>query len=120
MLSGDLAYDALLASYVDQRRCDLAEQSFHEPRELACELGIASRAESPRRTGLVGDVRICAPLWAVSVFDSDRRKPRSASTSARIELRTCSGKSGWSPISKRDAARPMSARCRGPTPLRSV
>jgi hypothetical protein len=36
---------------------------------------------------LVGDVRICAPLWAVSVFDSDRRKPRSASTSARIERR---------------------------------
>jgi hypothetical protein len=47
---------------------------------------------------------LCAPLWAVSVFDSDRRKPRSASTSARIERRIWSGKCGSSPISKRDAA----------------
>ena len=56
------------------------------------------------RTGLVGEVRICVPLSAVSVFDSDRRKPRSASTSARIERRIWSGKCGSAPISKRDAA----------------
>src|SRR5712671_3450950 len=85
--------DALPASYVDQRRCDLAEQSFHEAREL----DPASRARLHERrllvgTGLVGDVWICAPLWAVSVFDSDRRNPRSASTSARIERRIWSGK----------------------------
>src|SRR5215467_8651928 len=96
--------DALPASHVDQRRCDLAEQSFHEAREL----GSASRARLHARRllveGLVGDVRICAPLWAVSVFDSDRRKPRSASTSARIERRIWSGKCGSLPVSKRDAA----------------
>src|ERR1700731_3775862 len=41
--------DALPASYVDQRRCDLAEQSFHEAREL----DPASRAQLHERRLLV-------------------------------------------------------------------
>src|ERR1700687_6204145 len=41
--------DALPASYVDQRRCDLAEQSFHEAREF----GPASRARLHQRRLLV-------------------------------------------------------------------
>ena len=40
---------ALPASYVDQRRCDLAEQSFHEAREL----DPASRARLHERRLLV-------------------------------------------------------------------
>src|ERR1700686_12920 len=41
--------DALPASHVDQRRCDLAEQSFHEAREL----DPASRAQLHERRLLV-------------------------------------------------------------------
>jgi hypothetical protein len=41
---------------------------------------------------LVADFRIFGPLSTVSVSDSDRRKPKSASTSARIERRIWSGK----------------------------
>src|SRR5580704_14557414 len=41
--------DALPASYVDQRRCDLAEQNFHEAREL----DPASRARLHQRRPLV-------------------------------------------------------------------
>src|SRR5271169_3318813 len=78
-----------------------------EPRARPCEPGMDLRAASPRRTGFVGDVgdvRICAPFWAPSGFDSGRRKPRSASTSMRIERKMWSGKCGWSLVVKRDAA----------------
>ena len=68
------------------------------------ELHAARRTAVWPRTGLVGNFRIGASFSASSVFDSDARKPRSASTSLRRERRTLRGKRGSSPISNRDAA----------------
>src|ERR1700681_4639712 len=59
---------------------------------------------SPPRKGSAGDFRIGASLSASSVFDSDRRKPNSASTSVRRDRKISRGKRGLSLISKCDAA----------------
>src|SRR5580704_9944575 len=93
---------------LDQRRRDLAEQSFDDVREF----DLASRAWLHERRLLVDQASLamlamfgfCAPFWAPSGFDSGRRKPRSASTSMRIERKMWSEKCGWSLVVKRDAA----------------
>src|ERR1700722_10947726 len=58
----------------------------------------------PPRKGSAGDFRIGASLSASSAFDSDRRKPKSASTSVRRDRKISREKRGLSLISKCDAA----------------
>src|SRR5262249_51206654 len=72
-------------------RCPSRARSF--------ELPAVRRTVARPRTGLAEDSRIGASFSGRSVFDSDTKKPRSASTSLRRERKTSRGKRGSPPIS---------------------
>src|SRR4029453_13227702 len=56
----------------------------------------ARQGARPRRTGFVGDVGIVAPSLSFSVSESDRRKLKSASTSARRDRKVSTENCGSS------------------------
>ena len=66
---------ALLRSRAAGLRAGLPAQPFVRPP--------APQGARPRRTGFLGDVEIVASSFSFSVSESDLRKPRSASISAR-------------------------------------
>src|SRR5262249_1089528 len=102
MLSRDFAHDH--SPCVLPRRVLLRSRGAELRRRLrAGPAGPAAARCAVVRTGLAGDLWIAASLLAVSLLDSDGRKPRRSSTWARRERRISSEKLGLSQISKRDA-----------------